>query len=318
MKFTIHIGVHKTGTTAIQGFCHRHRDKILVRGALYPAVHVDRFAQHPLAWCLGDLSKPQRNYELTAEGILADFRIEAGHHDVEHILISSEALEAIHAEDVLALAGLLTNDEVRIIVYLRRQDDALLSIYSQRIKSRKRFSGTLRQLAATLNRRLNYWDLTERWANAFGKEAMRVRLYDPSAFPSKNIIPDFMTAIGLDPNGMPWETWRSNPSPHPITIEAMRQMNEYPMKSKARRELMQKIDNEVARLDKSVQFISTEERKAFLHSFDKTNTMVARTYFDHADGVLFSEPPDAQKERIEDQQELIRSLIARFVPELAA
>jgi hypothetical protein len=98
----------------------------------------------------------------------------------------------------------------------------------------------------------------------------------------------------------------------------MRQMNEHQIRNKARRELMRKIDEEVARLDKSVQFISNEDRKAFLRIFDETNARVARTYFDRADGILFPELLDAQREKVEDQQELIRSLIARFAPELAA
>lgn len=83
-RLIIHMGPPKTGTTAIQSFCHHNRDKLLQAGVLYPAIG-NTAAHHALSNSLrASANNPARlrGFETMIE--------QADHHDHEHMLISSE------------------------------------------------------------------------------------------------------------------------------------------------------------------------------------------------------------------------------------
>ena len=101
-------------------------------------------------------------------------------------------------EEVMRLHGLLTRhfDEVRILVYLRRQDQVAVSHYSTLIKAGGTRGAVLD--ASVLGRNfLDYEKLLGRWSGAFGRDAMTVALFDRSAFVGGSIIPDFCARAGL-------------------------------------------------------------------------------------------------------------------------
>src|SRR5439155_5996139 len=113
------------------------------------------------------------------------------------LVLSSEDFESLGDPEALSkLRDLFAGIPIEIVVYLRRQDDAIFAVYNQRVKSFSiRFCGTLKHLAhkPQIVQRFDYWSLIERWAAVFGDDAMRVRIYDPDSFPGRNIIPDFLS-----------------------------------------------------------------------------------------------------------------------------
>ena len=53
MRIILHIGVYKTGTTAVQSFLARNRSALAEQGVLYPESFTRFDAHHPLPWALG-------------------------------------------------------------------------------------------------------------------------------------------------------------------------------------------------------------------------------------------------------------------------
>ena len=58
MKFILHVGTHKTGTTSIQKYCRKNEDVLKEESILYPNFDVigkpKRYAHHEVAHALAD------------------------------------------------------------------------------------------------------------------------------------------------------------------------------------------------------------------------------------------------------------------------
>ena len=92
------------------------------------------------------------------------------------LLLSSEHLSSrLHDEDVAALRALLAPfaETIDVVIYLRRQDELLLSLYSTYVKSGgKNDIGWLAGVSW-----LDFDAYLQRWENAFGRERITVRRY---------------------------------------------------------------------------------------------------------------------------------------------
>jgi hypothetical protein len=129
-KCFLHIGTHKTGTTAIQLQLKKHSRELAKRGFLYPSTGVPpRLAgHHNISWQLrGDRRfKPEH-------GTLDDLFVEIGKSD-RNIILSSEDFEC--AADVLgSFVGRLERHDfsVEVIVYFRDQLSYCRSLYLELI-----------------------------------------------------------------------------------------------------------------------------------------------------------------------------------------
>src|SRR5439155_22999636 len=86
----IHVGPHKTGTSAIQWFLQENRAELLEHGYFVPESETKRGAHHALAEKLAGMEVGEHREPLVAKSIRA-----LGETPAETIVISSEALEGI-------------------------------------------------------------------------------------------------------------------------------------------------------------------------------------------------------------------------------
>jgi hypothetical protein len=219
MRVVLHIGVEKTGTSSIQAHLHRHARKLQVHGVLYPARLGFRNQVHLVtALTPFDASEDLRSWagirgeaEHAAfrDRVLASLGAQVARSRPSCLLLSTEHFSSRCGEaSVERLRGFLSDlaDEVRVVVYLRRQDDAIASLYSTYLKAQ---GGQDFDYLVDAAWWLDYDRLLSVWAGVFGREAMAVRLFPPRA---GTLLEDFAAAAGLPalPSGAADE--RVNPS----------------------------------------------------------------------------------------------------------
>lgn len=219
MKAVCHIGTPKTASTFLQNTCVLNRDWLARHGVLYPdllapdANHITLF--YAAARYIHDFA---RDYGLhTAEDVAA-FRdrlrqqlmqqIATAPSGTHTVLMSSENLTAniTGPGGIQDFAAFLRPyfDEIEIVIYLRRQDDAILSMYGEYMK--RGFSKATFDDFATRAMSENstlpyifYRRLLTQWASVFGRSAIRVRLFDRAEMPGGDVLTDFLqTVIGPD------------------------------------------------------------------------------------------------------------------------
>lgn len=209
MKLILHIGTEKTGTTSIQHALARSRNELCHNGILYPKLlntenHMeiavvgmglrsdDTIQIQELARTGNDLSA----YLDAVRGALAAEIDVAKPHT---LLISSEHLHSRlpDVEDVERLADFLGRDfdDVKVIVYLRRQDRMAVSLHSTRLKG-----GGIGEMLPIYQVPPPYFDLNallERYAAVFGAQAIVPRIYHRSELREGDVVKDFYASAGL-------------------------------------------------------------------------------------------------------------------------
>ena len=121
VKIVLHIGRHKTGSTAIQNFLFENRQVLLNRfGVLYPETGLIMGAHHLAAWSLQEpLTSPWAlsiGFHEQAEELFPGIFQEAKTAGASTLLLSSEAFLSISSLD--RLACLLRGHELCVIVYI--------------------------------------------------------------------------------------------------------------------------------------------------------------------------------------------------------
>jgi hypothetical protein len=210
----LHIGVENTASTYLQQTFSDSRDALRDAGVLYPHTpgttnHI-KLAAFAMDDARGDEIRMMAGIRSSEDavalrmGFLSALRLEASESGCETMLFSNEhcASRLLHDQEVKRLKDMLTPlaETITVIVYLRRQDEAVLSMYSTALRS-----GSARPLSFpaphVIEWKLDYQKLLKRWAAVFGRQNIVVRLFDG---PHKgSILEDFVIAASL-PGKISW------------------------------------------------------------------------------------------------------------------
>lgn len=198
----LHIGLNKTGSTFVQRCLKHNEERLAKRGFLYPckrrAPYFQRGQHVPLAAALTGLPVYWLNKAKSRrlDSALPVFLEEAKAFEGQNIIVSSEAFGSknVTEEIVERMKDLLVDFEVKVLVYLRRQDDYVLSTYQQDVKvgSRQKFDLSER-ISGEQNR---FYNRIEPYVSVFGKEQVIIRPYDKSYWKGGELFLDFLHAIG--------------------------------------------------------------------------------------------------------------------------
>jgi hypothetical protein len=218
----LHIGTHKTGTSALQSFLVTNAEALRARGLNYLKAGLGQaMAHHSLAW-------GTRGFKGQDNSVWAEARAEVeAAPDAIH-LVSSEGLWFAEPDGIKAeVEGL---GPVRVIAYLRRQDRYLQSLYKQAITSgRKSKFETWRTQQED---RGDFLAVMRKWAAAFGRENIEVRPYERDGA-KVDVTADFFDALGVDARDLldargADSRWRHNPSPRRELLALLRALNRAP------------------------------------------------------------------------------------------
>ena len=206
----IHIGAPKTATSTLQSVFADSYSKLLKDGVLYPRQFRHGSAHHLLVCDLiekyQDIQMPDIWYGPLPRGeAWSSLKAEIDQHgsNVEKVILSSELFfgqsEKIRVmlDDVVAN---LQGHEIRIIVYLRRQDQLYSSFYNQDVKGVRQWPESAYQFYQTHQIfQQDYRTLLDLWSGVFGKENLIIRPFEVEQWVNGDIVQDFCVAIGASP-----------------------------------------------------------------------------------------------------------------------
>lgn len=207
--FTLHIGSGKTGTSSIQHLLDRNRQRLLELGVLYPrtpgaARHV-RFGLHLLP---DEQLVAMRQYRRSGFDTPAQFRADVASQLLTEVATSGSpgvllSDEALYGLPVAALERLRRFTDrhagrVRVVCYLRRQDDHLVSRYQQVVKigETRRLAERTRQ--TDFSQTYDYHARLLAWDRVVEPDSTVVRPFEPHAFVAGSLYEDFFDAAGVD------------------------------------------------------------------------------------------------------------------------
>ena len=287
MKIYLHIGTHKTGTTSLQHFLFINRDKLLSQGFLYPQSGIPGLnpnGHHRLAWSLKKSKDRDRLVKSWQQ-----LHQEIDRISPENVVISSEDFEIGNPKLVSLVKSHLEKYNTKILIYLRRQDDFLQSVYTQNVKANTchlKIHKFIQEI--TEKGRGDYYKLLKPWGDIFGKENIIVRIYEQKKL-SNGLYRDFLNCLGIDLEQKYREPEKYlNYSPEPKIVELIRSVNELVWKGefpfskqdcyKLYAEPIIKHYNPAPVIEKSKQILSGRERMKIINEFKSSNQKVAREY----------------------------------------
>jgi len=170
----------------------------------------------------------------------------------------------------------------KIFIYLRRQDDYIISLYNTYIKT-----GGKENLFAFLKNkhrayRFNYGTIIQLWADVFGKENMIVRAFEKEKLKGENIAQDFLKSIGIDDfSGFVIPT-NQNKSMDAKKLEFVRNLNFYfphfiDHKINEERRVIIDLLNQLTSVGEKIPN-NIVSLKAFYETFTESNKKIAREY----------------------------------------
>ncbi len=283
----IHIGTHKTGTTAIQR-AFKADEKALQKDGLVRLRSCDRIALPTLG--AAELEK-----------MTAALHQEAGRHPAGamRFLMTSEGFSGdpmtgyADAPVIAARLRAATRGfDARIILFLRRQDDFIESWYTQRIHEggSETFEEFLRLIRLE---EMSWLRLTEAYAAEFGRENLIVRRYHKAFYPEPaDLLVDFCRIVGVRKERVARSLGRiRNQGFSKEAVELARSCNPHLDKGRQKqlRQLLQTISAKP--VHSRYAYFSHPQREQLLALHQASNDKVARLYLqDGGNGPLF--PPD--------------------------
>jgi hypothetical protein len=208
----LHIGMDKTGTTSIQSFLHQNRAELADLGLLYPRVSEPR-RQFRLSFLLKSdealESSPSWQHHRQRFASPRAFRrsfTRRLHREVDdsglsRVLLSDEALFDGSNQMLSRLAELTGGlaASVRLVVYLRRQDEHLVSRYHQTVRFRNETRRlTERAAQVDLSRTYDYHARLRDWDRVMTPRSFVVRRFERGRFAGGSLAQDFLDAAGVD------------------------------------------------------------------------------------------------------------------------
>lgn len=309
-KLVLHIGTHKTGTTAIQSAMASNVSALKAQGYAYPlfSAHFKGVPNDRNGYFIGRLVKAVVKPGSIEEDKLAlaeTCRDELARYldAPEDVILSDERLwySASGYEQYWNTLRSIMEDigfrEFEIVLYLRRQDRFAEALWNQFVKGDTRMTETLPAYVdgKVMKRVCNYAKGLDALADTFGKENLSVHVFDRARMKEGNVVPDFAAAIGVDiaPFAEP-ENKEVNVRLSNDAVEIKRLLNaseSYAAMPDFLRSTLLDISAAHPESNKT-NVLPAAKRKEVLARYEEGNAYVAREYLGIESGVLF-EPAKA-------------------------
>ena len=214
MKLVLHIGTEKTGTTTIQEYLYQNRDLLEENGYYIPKLLGEKNHRKIPSYCMREKRFDNFHYDnsintvekkyLFIKNVERDLTREFSNipDHIHTVIITSEHFHSrlIYQNEVDKVKELLAPffNEFEILVYLRRQIDLSVSLYSTFLK-RGAGSIGINEFVKTKckpgNHFYNYERFLSLWENTFGLEAINVRLFAKNKLYKQDLLLDFVDTV---------------------------------------------------------------------------------------------------------------------------
>ena len=281
-----HIGTHKTGSTAIQKFLLDNQ-KILhdfnfnYNEYISNGINHMELSHKVELWDNINLN-PKSNYIFSSEDFYYSFFQEQKNINILNVLKRNK--------------DKFRNHNIKIIIYLRRQDLFLESLNNEIIK-RHGFFGKFSESIVSMD----YEKALSQIADILGKGNLIIRPYEKRQFLNNNILDDFLSILGLDlTDEYKIEKRVINPSLTTEKMEFTRYINMLDLPIGFRTQISRLIINSTLNSNEATLFrkqglISPQEAKTLLEKYKEGNEKIAKEFLGRENGKLFYD------EVVEDQ-----------------
>lgn len=304
----LHIGTPKTGTCAIQELCTLNQELLNRQGYFYPEFPYSYpgfgkrrnglFLQRPIT--KDGVRQVEEERQRFLEGM--DI-IRKCFETYDNVILSDEGIWGASCENRRSIWPELKDYSVqhkftvKIIVYLRRQDLFIDSLWRQRVKGSgnnrlkvilpwEEYAEDIMEIA-----QLDYYAELEKLSSFFGRENVIARRFDRNYFPNGMIQADFLELIGLKLTDEYVITKQSvNVSMSGNTCEIKRIINSLPDITDSEYNLLRKnlLDiNIVFGSEYKSNMFSSQEAEAFMETYRQGNRKIAEKYMNEKDTDLF-------------------------------
>lgn len=311
----LHIGTPKTASTFLQSALAKNSDVLRSQGVLYPSsgrysgqdkhLHL----HHNVAQKWSVAYSPKQRHRLRKTGAVGknqlhqlrrDLLSEIQQFDGNTVVVSCENFWKLRGRQIRLLRRIFADYDVRVLAYLRRQDKFLESRSTNLtlVENLDSYKQRVMDPASSHRRDCNYSKILNTWASKFGKENIKVRVFEKQQLQGASIIDDFLHVIGVARTDDFTEPNESNVSLVRDGLEIKSVLNGLLMDSEQPNPLSSVKDYipeiiEYTRangLPKYSIFTDTE-RQWLLEEYAPTNGRVAKCDMNRERDVLFSSPP---------------------------
>ncbi len=318
LRAILHIGTAKTGTTSIQRVLREVREVLPPLGFAYSRAAGKRnhlslplYAEggHRRNGLFRHVARQGKDSAEVTEWFPEELarEIEALPKGVHTMVFSSEQLHSRvdRVSEVERLKALLDRffSEYMIVVYLRRQDELAVSRYTTVVRTGGTSSAVLPD-PSTDSHYYNYKLLLDRWADAFGREAIRPRIFARSELLDGDVVRDFLNTIGMQGLSLPEDPVVRGPSLVPAAQELVRRFNAQRGEGASTRRPAWVPEFLNQRFAGPGAMPSRAEAEAFLATFAASNEAVRADYFPERKSLFSMEfgryPEVSSRDRLTD------------------
>lgn len=307
----LHIGMPKTGTTALQGFLFFNRSKLEKYGWCYPIMNegeIGYWERWEAERCGNGhgiydallVNDAQNEWDKGIEIILKHLK------DKNVILSTEDIYENWTGKFIASMKEKFEN--IKVVIYLRRQDRAIESRYNQWVKGSiiyKPFKEYIESEPLPDNY-LDYKEKLDTISQIIGRENLIVRVYEKQQLTENDTIKDFLSILGIPSDQDDWEKGHAgNGSLQGNYLEIKRLLNsvlyvdglmgnEDSLHEWSYWKVKTDLANVCTELSESFSqekgetgLFTVDERKEFLQKFASGNEEIARKYLHREEGILF-------------------------------
>ncbi len=323
----VHVGTTKTGTTAIQSFMIDNQEVLNQKGYYYPLFpyrYKDVSERRNARFMLEEAQDRQAG--IFREGM---DRIHELFQKYDRIVVSDEGIWSASYEQRITMWRALKAEakeggfQIKVIVYLRRQDTYLISGWNQMVKSGIGNSAATAwkdYVSDLVNiNKMKYATHLKKLSAFFGRKNLIVRRFEPKRFTGGSIYADFLQTIGLELT----EEYRVEQSVRNVrlagnTHEIQRVLNGLPGMMPEYHSFFRQALLSYADLSGEIypcEMFSKEEAAAFMEKYKEENQQVADEFFNGEElfDTGWKDIPKWEKENPYMQDDLIRFIGACFV-----
>lgn len=322
----LHIGMGKTGTTALQDFFWENSASLKKYGLYYPKYGTVSHAHHLLSPHV-----PQAMAENWHLKPVSEWAEKLKKTPLDTILLSSELMAWASRNQVIEFCQCVKEHfHPTVVIYVRRQDNIIMASYNQLVKAGWQKS----EIENVWQRNLlkfNYRKIIDPWAACLGNLNVVVRPYEKQQFHQGNIRYDFMYHVfGIEEyEAFAMPTGNANPRLNASAISYKLQLHRTlsdPAKVALFNDALLSYSASSEDADNSIfssqPLLSGDSRNEIIRRSGAINDFIAREYLGRDDGVLFLDPLPSSKDQwakpglTPDETKNITQYVVNFKPEL--
>jgi len=328
-RFILHIGLPRTGTSSIQVFLGKYADVLLREySVLYPKTGRGRDPRlnleypvhflYPLS--ILPIGKKLYGDQIDVKLLKNSLLKEIEQHKPRTVVLSAEHFSHLNKKEIKRFKELYEFPITDIIIYIRRQDLFIESLYRQYVRDHNsKLSSRFKEFVEDVltfgweGETLKYYEYLTYWKETFPHTRIFVRIYDKKLFPEGNVVLDFLSILGIS---LPSEQTKLevNISLSHISTLSLKKINEN-FDSLPQDHI--KVVNYLLELDRKEgsilkTFFTLEERIKFLEQFRESNEKLFREYFGTENQFVLSEE---EIEFYRQQDQIPREVIEKAVEE---